>query len=85
MKPNVNVIVLIAGLLFLAGAMLLTHLTLVSGSYGLILLLACVLAASADVFFLVMLIRGGVAWRVAGGVLILTSLYVFGEAVRRGL
>ena len=82
---GVNVVALISGLLLLAGAIFFSNVTLVSQDYGSVLLAALLLAIFADICFVILLFRGGLAWRIVGALLILLSLYVFVEVARRGL
>lgn len=71
------------GLPLLIVALLLQAITVAGGDYRAILIVALLLAVAADACFVTAFIRGGFAARCAAIVLILATVFVVADIIRR--
>ena len=85
-RPRFNIVALLLGLLFLLLALAHAHLTIATEdmrAYRPVLIRAAVFAFMADACFVVLLVGGGMLWRVGAALLILLTIDVFVEVARR--
>ncbi len=71
------------GLCSMAVALCLQTITLANGRYGAILLVALALTILADASLAVLAWRGGVVWRIVATALMLPTIFIVGDFIRR--
>ena len=71
------------GVICMLIAIVMQNVTLAGGRYGRVLVMALAFTVAADVCFGVVAWKGGVGWRLLAGAMMLPTIYVVADFLRR--